>query len=87
MTVNKNNNTLLRAFLFLSSSRPAELRGRQPPGVAHTGCGDVLLVASVSRSHHALQTQPALPDPNQQQLSLTDQIWEGGQLQANSRYQ
>ena len=54
---------------FLSSSRPAKLPGRQPPGVARTGGGDVLLVASDSRAHHALQTQPVLPDPEQQQLS------------------
>lgn len=54
---------------FLSSSRPAELPGRQPPGVARTGGGDVLLVASDSRAHHAIQTQPVLPQPEQQQLS------------------
>lgn len=45
----------------LSSLRPAELPGRQPPVVAHTGGGDVLLVASDRCVHHAIQTQPGLP--------------------------
>lgn len=50
----------------LSPPRPAELPGRQPPGVARPGGGDVLLVASDRRAHHALQAQPSVRAADQQ---------------------
>lgn len=46
-------NALYLHFIF-SFSRPAELPGCQPPGVAHTCGGYVLLVASDGCVHHAL---------------------------------
>lgn len=51
----------------VSPPRSAELPGRQPPGVAHSGGGDVLLVASDRRSYHALQAQPTVRAADQQQ--------------------
>lgn len=60
---------------LVSPPRSAELPGRQPPGVAHSGGGDVLLVASDRRSYHALQTQPTVHAADQQQqLNPADQI-------------
>lgn len=61
---------------LLSPPRPAELPGRQPPGVARSGGGDVLLVASDRRAHHALQAQPSVhaADQQQQQLKAANQI-------------
>ena len=67
--------TAFRGFLILSlPPRPAELPGRQSPGVAHTGGCDVLLVAPDCCTHHALQAHTALLDPHQQRLSETDQM-------------
>lgn len=61
---------------MVSPPRSAELPGRQPPAVAHSGGGDVLLVASDRRSYHALQAQPTVhgADQQQQQLKPADQI-------------
>lgn len=60
-------------FLF-SPSRSAELPGCQPPGVAHTRGGYVLLVASDGCVHHALQTQPVMSDSDQQKLRETPHL-------------
>lgn len=60
------------SLCVVSPCRPAELPGRQPPGVARPGGADVLLVASNRRAHHALQAQPDLPAGDQQQLSSAD---------------
>lgn len=60
---------------LLSPPRPAELPGCQPPGVARSGGGDVLLVASDRRAHHALQAQPTVRAADQQQqLKAADRI-------------
>lgn len=59
--------------LLLSPPRPAELPGRQPPGVARSGGGDVLLVASDRRAHHALQAQPSVHAAHQQQQLKAEQ--------------
>lgn len=55
---------------LVSPPRPAELPGRQPPALAHSGGGDVLLVAPDRRSYHALQTQPTVHAADQQQQQL-----------------
>lgn len=59
-------------MFVVPACRPAELPGRQPPGVARPGGADVLLVASNRRAHHALQTQPDLPAGDQEELSSAD---------------
>lgn len=41
--------------------RPAELPRLEPPGVAHPGSGDAVLVAPVHSVHHEVPTQQALP--------------------------
>lgn len=64
----------LQPVRALSPARPAELPGRQPPGVARPGGGHVLLVASDRRAHYALQAQPGVPGVDKQQLRSADQF-------------
>lgn len=71
----------LTAFGAVSPPRSAELPGRQPPGVAHSGGGDVLLVASDRRLYHALQAQPTVRAAEQQQHQ---QLKPAHQIQSES---